>query len=66
MNDVTFLDAPRHAAFTSIYNSPKASTDMLTLVIDCKEGAQEQTNEIINSCLSNDDNINNDVKENKL
>ena len=41
MNDITFLDTPGHAAFASMRDSSKAATDMLTLVVDCKEGAQE-------------------------
>ena len=64
VNDITFLDTPGHAAFTSMRNSSKNATDILILVIDCKEGTQEQANEIINLRLNNDDNSNNDVKEN--
>ena len=65
VNDVAFLDVPVHAAFASIYNSSKASTDVLTLVVDYKEGAQEQTNEIVNLCLVNDGNSNNDARYNE-
>ena len=56
MNDVAFLDTPGHAAFASMRDSSKADTDMLMLVIDCKEDAQEQSNEIMQQRLCNVEN----------
>ena len=63
VSDIAFLDTPGRAAFASMRNSSKAATNVLILVVDCQEGTQEKTNEIINLCLNNDDNSNNDVKE---
>ena len=45
--DVTFIDTPGHAAFAGIRGRGAKINDITVLVVDCCEGVQPQTREVI-------------------